>query len=134
MNSNELTSTQVAILMMLKAKDIEGIDSAPIPGRIHLVKELFAFQKTDIGSVLLSGLKFEADNFGPFDESIFAALDELVDARLVTSQVSHDFSKIKLTNAGEELANGIWKKVKPEIRDLITVIKGTYNGPVAKVL
>lgn len=127
MNLKELTSTQVAILMMLKAKDAEGTDSASIPGRIHLVKELFAFQKTDLGKVLLSELKFEADKFGPFDESIFAALDELTDARLVTSVASENYSKIQLTPNGKELANEIWKKVKPEIKELVIAIKGMYN-------
>ncbi|CAD6493671.1 MAG: hypothetical protein CHKLHMKO_00514 [Candidatus Argoarchaeum ethanivorans] len=127
MNTNDFTSTQLAIIALLTAKDIHGKDFAPIPGRIHLIKEVFAFKKTDIGNGLLDELEFEPDNFGPFDETIFAAIDELNDAKLVKFVKLNRHSKIELTEKGKDIANEIWKKLRNDIKAIIEYIKVNFN-------
>jgi uncharacterized protein YwgA len=126
-NENTLTSTQLAIITLLKSKDITGIDFAPIPGNIHLVKEIFAIKNTDIGKQLLDELNFEPDNFGPFDETIFAALDDLNNAGLVEHVQSKGGSKIKLTKEGEHFADAIWKKLREDVKAIITYVKMNFN-------
>ncbi|MDP3104623.1 MAG: hypothetical protein Q8M95_08445 [Candidatus Methanoperedens sp.] len=126
-NESALTSTQLAIIALLKAKDINKIDSAPIPGNIHLVKEMFAIQNTDIGNQLLDELNFEPDNFGPFDETIFAALDDLRDAGLVENVQSKNNTIIKLTKEGEQLAEKIWDKLREDVKAVITFVKVNFN-------
>ncbi|RLG24112.1 hypothetical protein DRN76_04435 [Methanosarcinales archaeon] len=127
MNINDLTSTQIAIIALLAAKDIHGKDFAPIPGRIHIVKEVFAFKKTDIGDELLDELEFEPDNFGPFDETIFAAIDELNDAKLVKFVKLNGHSKIELTEDGKHIANEIWKNLRSDIKTIIEYVKVNFN-------
>ena len=112
MNVSDLTSTELAILALLRTQDINGKDYAPIPGRIHLVKEIFAIRETNIGRQLLDELEFEADNFGPFDETVFAALDELSDANLVGFTPSKGHSKIVLTDQGKHISDEIWEKTQ----------------------
>lgn len=127
MNITDLTSTQLAIITLLKAKDITGKESASIPGNIHLVKEMFAIKNTDIGNQLLDELNFEPDNFGPFDETIFAALDDLKDAGLVEYVPSKGGNKIKLTEDGEHFADAIWKKLREDVKAIITYVKLNFN-------
>ncbi len=126
-NDNALTSTQLAIITLLKAKDINAEEFAPIPGNIHLVKELFAMKNTDIGNKLLDELNFEPDNFGPFDETIFAALDDLRNAELVEYVTSKDNAKIKLTTKGERLSEKIWGKLREDVKSVISYVKINFN-------
>lgn len=126
-NDSALTSTQLAIITLLKAKDINGIDFSPIPGNIHLVKEMFAIKNTDIGNQLLDELNFEPDNFGPFDETIFAALDDLRDAGLVEFVHSKDNNKIRLTKEGDIFADKIWTKLREDVKSVITYVKMNFN-------
>ena len=43
------TPTQRAILILLVSEDKEGEKYSAIPGRIHLIKELFAICQTSLG-------------------------------------------------------------------------------------
>ena len=123
----DFTTTEIAILVLDRAPDVNNLKYSPIPGRIHLIKELFAIITTNIGKTLLSDLNFEPDNFGPFDESIFAALDNLHDANLIQYISSKDYSKIELTDEGKIVADQLWKKLKPEVQELFTYVKINYN-------
>lgn len=122
------TPTQLAILVLLRAEDIKGNEYSAIPGKTHLVKELFAVQKTTLGEKLLPDLKFEADNFGPFDETIYAALDSLRDAGFVTfDSSSSSYVKINLTNKGKETSDYFWKKLKDEVKSIFKYVKINFN-------
>ena len=122
------TPTQLAILVLLRAEDIKGNEYSAIPGKTHLVKELFAVQKTALGEKLLPDLKFEADNFGPFDETIYAALDSLRDAGFVTfDSSSSSYVKINLTNKGKETSDYFWKKLKDEVKSIFKYVKINFN-------
>jgi len=123
-----LSPTQLAILVLLRAEDIKGNEYSAIPGKTHLVKELFAVQRSNIGEKLLPDLKFEADNFGPFDETIYAALDSLRDAGFVTfDPSSNNYIKIALTNKGEKTADYFWKKLKDEVKSIFKYVKINFN-------
>ena len=126
--SVELSKTQMAIITLLRAEDINKVKYSSIPGKTHLVKELFAIQKTTLGQEILTELKFEPDNFGPFDETIYAALDSLANV----GYVKLDFSakrrvNISLTPKGRILSDEIWGKVRDDIKSLFTYVKINYN-------
>lgn len=127
LNAEDLTPAQLAVLALLKAPDAKGRDGASIPGRIHLAKELFAIQTTPLGKRLLPELEFEADNYGPFDEVVFAALDTLQDAGLVEFETSDVASRIKLTARGRQFVDEVWRRMKEEVRTLLGYVKSTYN-------
>jgi hypothetical protein len=123
-----LSPTQLAILVLLHAEDIKGNAYSAIPGKTHLVKELFAVQKSTIGEKLLPDLKFEADNFGPYDETIYAALDSLRDAGYVTfDPSSSNYVKINLTDKGIETSDYFWKKLKDEVKSIFKYVKINFN-------
>jgi len=126
--TNKFTPTQMAILILLKTEDKNGELYSPIPGRIHLVKELFSISQTDLGKKLLPELKFEPDNFGPFDETIFAALEGLRDGGFVIFDTSSpNNSKILLNKKGIETSDLLWNKVKDDIKILFTYTKKNFN-------
>lgn len=129
MNINEsaMTSTQLAIITLLKAKDINANEFAPIPGNIHLVKELFAIKNSEIGNQLLDELNFEPDNFGPFDETVFAALDDLRNAGLVEYVQLKNNVMIRLTKRGEQLAEKIWDRLREDVKSVISYVKINFN-------
>jgi hypothetical protein len=127
MDIKELSPVQIAILTLLTAKDINGKKQAPIPGVTHLVKELFAIKMTPLGDKLLSDLKFEPDNYGPFDETIQAALDDLSKAGLIGLYPTGKHVKIKITSSGSDLSKSIWGKLRDEIISLFTYVKMNYN-------
>jgi len=123
-----LSATQLAILTLLRSEDIKGTKYSPIPGKTHIVKELFAIRKTDLGADLLSELKFEPDNYGPFDETIFAALDGLRDAEYVVfDSSSTNYVKISLTDKGKESSDMFWNILKDDIKSLFKYVKINYN-------
>ena len=115
MDANELSPVQIAILTLLKSKNIEGEKNTPIPGMTHLVKELFVIKMTPLGDKLLSDLSFEPDNYGPYDETIYVALDDLSNAGLVGLEKTGSYIKIKITNDGLKLMEGIWGKLREEV-------------------
>lgn len=127
MDIKELSPVQIAILTLLNAKDISGKKQAPIPGVTHLVKELFAIKMTPLGDRLLSDLNFEPDNYGPFDETIYAALEDLSKAGLVGLDSTDKYIKIRITKKGNDLSNKIWEKLRDEIISLFTYVKINYN-------
>ncbi len=128
MEAKELSPVQIAILTLMKSKDIHGVDYAPIPGMTHIVKELFAIKMTPLGDKLLSDLSFEPDNYGPFDETIYVGLEDLSHAGLVGLEKSTgDYVKIKITDKGRDLIDKIWGKLRPDIKSLFTYVKMNYN-------
>lgn len=127
MDANELSPVQIAILTLLKSKNIDGEKNTPIPGMTHLVKELFVIKMTPLGNTLLSDLSFEPDNYGPYDETIYVALDDLSNAGLVGLEKTGSYIRIKITNEGLKLMEGIWGKLREDIISLFTYVKMNYN-------
>jgi DNA-binding PadR family transcriptional regulator len=124
----ELSPVQLAIIVLLRSEDIKGNKYSPIPGKTHLIKELFAICKTELGEKILKDLKFEPDNFGPFDESIYAALDNLKEAGYVEfDPASSHYVKISLTKKGRQESDNVWKVIKDDIKFLFTYVKTNYN-------
>lgn len=127
MIKEELTPTEIAILSLIRAKDARGKDFSPIPGRIHLVKELFSLAKTQLGERLVPELAFEAEKFGPFDETVIAALDKLEDAQIVEVASRGANAEIRLTSRGRQLASNLWDRMRGDVRGLISYVKANYN-------
>jgi len=123
----EFTPTQRAILILLNSEDRNGIKYSPIPGRIHLIKELFAICQNDLGKKILPELKFEPDNFGPYDETIFAALDSLRDSGYVSFDNTSNSVKIQLTNKGKEVSDNLWVRLRDDIKILFSYTKRNLN-------
>ncbi|MBA7476657.1 hypothetical protein ES707_12050 [subsurface metagenome] len=127
MKLEELNPTQMAIVTLLRAPDVNGKENSPIPGLTHLVKEIFALTNTELGSELLDELCFEPDNFGPFDETVYAALDNLKDAGVVAIEPNNKRTTIKLTSKGKKIAEELWGKLKDDIVFLFSYTKMNYN-------
>ena len=124
---NKLSPTQLAIITLLHAKDKKGELYSSIPGYAHIVKEIFTIRQTDLGAKILKELNFEPDNFGPFDETIYAALDSLKEAGYVKIISKGDYSQISLSEKGKSLSDQLWGKLKPDITGLFTYVKMNYN-------
>jgi len=121
------TRTQIAILTLLESEDINGERHSPIPGRTHLIKEIFAISQSELGKKLLPELKFEPDNYGPFDETVFAALESLRDSGFVCFDTSLQPSKIKLTPKGIKAADNLWAKINDDVKGLFSFTKKNLN-------
>ncbi len=132
-NDPPFTRTQIAILVLLACEDKNNTKYSPIPGRMHLVKELFAICQDDLGKILLPELKFEPDNFGPFDETIFAALDGLKDGGFIFLDTSPR-KKIRLTKDGIEVADKLLSKLKADVKILFAFTKRNYNHLTSEML
>lgn len=124
----QLSTTQLAILALLRAKDDNNIQYAPIPGMTHVVKELFAIKKTNLGNDLLDELSFEPDNFGPFDETIYAALEDLNSIGLIEVDSMKSSKKIRLTRRGEKVSDEIWDSLRDDVKGLISYVKINFNS------
>jgi uncharacterized protein YwgA len=120
-----------AILILLKSEDKKDEEYSPIPGNTHLVKELFAICQTDLGKRLIPELKFEPDNYGPYDETVFAALESLEDGRFVSVEPHNHGNIIKLTDKGKEAADKLWAELEARNRDdiisLFSYVKRNLN-------
>lgn len=126
MQDDRFTNTQRAILILLECEDKNGKRNSPIPGRMHLVKELFAISQSNLGEKLIPDLRFEPDNFGPFDETIFAALEGLVDGGFVSID-STPRQKIRLTDKGKAISEALWPRLKDEVKVLFSYTKRNFN-------
>jgi len=127
MQDLNFSSTHIAILVLLRAPDIEGNKFASIPGRIHLIKELFAIWKTPLGNDLLDELYFEPDNYGPYDETIELALSNLRDAGYVNINKIGKSNQINLTDKGKDISDRYWNQIRGEIVNLFRYTKINYN-------
>jgi hypothetical protein len=105
-----------AILILLKSKDKKDNEYSPIPGNTHLDKELFAICQMDLGKNLIPELKFEPDNYGPYDETVFAALGSLEDGRFVSVEPRGRGNIIKLTDVGKAAADDLWAELETRER------------------
>jgi hypothetical protein len=127
-NKYFFTSTQRAILVLLRSEDKNHELYSPIPGNLHVVKELFAICQTDLGKRLIPELKFEPDNFGPFDETIFDALDALRDGGFISFDATTPrHRKIKLTDKGKAVSDDLWDRLKDDVKTLFYYAKVNFN-------
>ena len=124
----QFSTTQLAILSLLRAKDDKNVQYAPIPGVTHVVKELFAIKKTKLGNDLLDELKFEPDNYGPFDETISAALEDLNSIGLIEVDSIKSSRRIKLTMKGREISDTIWDSLRDDVKGLVSYVKINFNS------
>jgi hypothetical protein len=121
------TPTQRAILILLESEDKDSERCSPIPGSTHLVKELFAVSQDELGKKLIPELKFEPYNFGPFDETIYAALEGLKDGGFVYIDSSPHHNKIKLTTEGKSITHDIWENLRDDVKVLFSFTKRNFN-------
>jgi len=121
------SSTHIAILVLLRAPDREENKFSSIPGIVHIIKELFVIWKTPLGKDLLDELYFESDNYGPYDETIELALNNLRDAGYVNITKIEKLNQINLTDKGKYISNQYWNTIRGEIVNLFKYTKINYN-------
>jgi hypothetical protein len=127
MTESGLNPLEELTVLLLYAPSRPGGESAPIPGKVHLAKELFLLWKNDLFRPKLRGVLFEPYRFGPWSDAIDAALDELVSRDVVRIRPSGRAQAIALTREGESKAAGMWKESSPETRAILTDIKSNLN-------
>ena len=134
MTDVDFSSTQLAILILLRAPDRYNKINSDIPGNLHLIKELFAIWSTPLGKELLSDLNFEPDNFGPYDETINLALKNLQDAGYVNVSKKGKANQISITAKGRDIAETFSQRIKEEILTLFKYTKVNYNHLNSEIL
>lgn len=127
MTDSELNPLEELTVLLLYAPSKPGGKAEPIPGKVHLAKELFLLWKNDLLRPRLRGVLFEPYRFGPWSDAIDAALDELVSRDVVQIRPSGRAQSIALTREGETQAAGMWNAASLETRAILTDIKSNLN-------
>jgi hypothetical protein len=127
MSPEDLTPLERLTGLLLYAPSAPGAGPAPIPGRVHLAKELFLLWNSEVFRPSLRGVSFEPYRFGPWSDSIDSALDELVSRDLVQIQQRGRAQVISLTRRGEIDIERMWNNSPPEVRAILSDVKANLN-------
>ncbi len=127
MTVSELSPLERVTLLLLYAPSAPRGDSEPIPGKVHLAKELFLLWKNEFFRPSLRGIRFEPYRFGPWTDAIDAALDELVSRDLVLVRPTGRAQTIGLTRAGRKAGEKLWDGQPARERAVLTDIKSNLN-------
>lgn len=114
-------------LLLLYAPSHPTGKPEPIPGKIHLAKELFLLWKNEVFRPQFRGVRFEPYRFGPWSDAIDAALDELTSRDIIQIRPAGRAQLIGLTRKGESSGAILWKGATPEVRAILTDIKANLN-------
>ncbi|MUV49295.1 type II toxin-antitoxin system antitoxin SocA domain-containing protein [Haloarcula sp. CBA1122] len=135
---SDLSEREKWILRLLYAP-IEG-GSSSIEGKTRIVKGLFLIDRmfqNKLGGFAGTGFEFQPYKYGPFDESIYHALDRLEEDNLIEKHVNGQYqgNEFRLTVDGERLAREAFEELDEEEQELLIWIKGKHiNQPVAQLL
>lgn len=125
---DDFSDTQIAILLLLRAENTNGEKYSPIPTKIHLQKELFAIQQTPLGEELLGDLNFEPLDWGPYDETVSTALDDLVNAGyVILDPTSNNSVRTRLSEKGKRETDDLWEHTKENVKSLFIYSKMAFN-------
>jgi hypothetical protein len=127
MSENALTPLERVTALLLFAPASPDSGPSPVPGKVHLAKELFLLWKNELFREPLRQLRFEPYRFGPWSDAIEAALDELVSRDLAQIRQSGRAQTIALTKSGMREASELWSTATPEMRAVLTDIKSNLN-------
>jgi uncharacterized protein YwgA len=111
-----------------------------VEGRTRLVKGLFLIEQMfdeKIESFTGTGFEFYPYKYGPFDESVYDTLEQLIRRGLVKEESTSKYNgdMISLTDDGEIAARTLFEELTDEEQKLLTWIKGKHvQQPVAQLL
>jgi len=132
---DDFSDAQIAILLLLRSENRRGDKYSSIPTKMHLQKELFAIQQTPLGRIMLSDLKFEALDYGPYDEAIVTALNDLANAGyVILEQTSNNSVKTSLSHKGKSETDDLWDQTRDDVKSLFTYTKKTFNNLTSEQL
>lgn len=113
------------ILRLLYAP-VNGEEAKPVVGMTRLMKGLFLLdRKLDEKFDVETDFEFEADKYGPLDEKVYEAVDELKRDGLIDVKESdgYDGKEYMLTERGEIEGGKKYKEIPLEQRQLISWLK-----------
>lgn len=125
---SELSEGEKWVLRLLHAPQKEGSRTS-IEGRTRLVKGLFLVEKMfseKFSDFTGTGFEFRAYKYGPFDESVYEALDRLEEKSLVEEKPTREYEgdEIRLPLAGERVAERAYNELRPEYQSHLLVDQG----------
>lgn len=116
-------------LRLLYTPDDNG-KTHPLYGRTRLVKAMFLVQrKMEEEFGIDAGFEFEAYKYGPFDEGVYEAVEDLQLKNLVKKTPSHEHDSLKdqpkyeVTLRGAELGEGLWENLDPGQKKLLRWVR-----------
>ncbi len=124
---NDYSISEKAILALLYSKGINDKIAEPIYGKTVLVKLLFLLWKNKITIKKFNEFSFEPYNYGPYDDRIDLALDEL-SLRSFVSIGSERPPSIKLTQKGLSTAKSVWETLTEEEQAVVHDLKKTFGA------
>jgi uncharacterized protein YwgA len=124
---DNLSSPEQAIIALLYCKGKNQQVADPIFGKTILVKLLFLLWKNKITSQRFNDFAFEPYHYGPYDDRIDLALDELSIRELISTDSGNKF-RIALTRKGISEARNIWENLSIDEKRVICDIKKTFGS------
>lgn len=125
----DLNSREEWILRLLYTPDTDGV-SKPVFGRTRIMKALFLLHRK-LKEVFDedSGFDFVAYRYGPFDKSVYMALERLEERGLVRIQPPEDHiharnePKYTLTENGTDVARRLYEDLPTRQQELLAWVK-----------
>lgn len=128
LNTSNLGDRPEWILRLLYAPT-RGKTAAPIVGMTRLMKACFlTHKKLESEEGIQTDFKFKPDDYGPLDEDVYTAIEELERRGLVAETESRDYngSEYKLTKEGIEQADELYDELSSSEQELLSWIKGKH--------
>jgi len=130
------TPEENAVLLLLYAPGVTGLNREPIEGRVRLMKEIFLLDRearSDEPALHIG--PFVPYKYGPFNVRVQAALDDLVTSELIRFAGPEPGRIYSLTNSGADETRVQWQQLPPTARKDLFATKSRYNGvPLLKLL
>lgn len=127
------------ILRLLYAPQKNNAATA-IGGRTRLVKGIFLIDRLfreKFPEFQGTGYAFEAYKYGPFDKDIYDRLERMEANGLIQEVPTGEYEgdEIRLTSAGEAVAEDTYTELRPDYQSHLSWIKGRHvQQPVAQLL
>lgn len=135
----DLSEREKWVLRLLYAPQKRGQETS-IEGRTRLVKGLFLIDRmlsNKFPDFYGTGFEFRPYKYGPFDQSIYEAVEQLEERGLVTKEPSPEYSgnEFNLTVRGETVSKKAFEELPPKYKKEISWIKGKHvQKPVGQLL
>jgi len=117
------------VLRLMYTPNEEGVPE-PIYGKTRLMKAMFLVQrKLEEEFNEGAGFNFQAYKYGPFDEEVYSALEDLQQKKLISKTPPEEVAKpgddpmYELTEKGEEEGKSLYEPLDTRKKDLLQWVR-----------
>jgi len=130
---DQLEPLEKGIILLLYAPGALGKYGEPVTGKTRLVKMLFLMGKEVDVNNLVDSKMFLPYKYGPYNEQIDGAIEELEGNELVSRTGSPQ--RFELTLEGAKLAKQVWASLSEAQKQRLFLLKKQYSRmPLSQVL